>query len=95
VAWVKSQPCVYCFALSPVFASFFTSHNAHTQTGGAGRKADYTTIVPLCAVHHSRFDLHQFPFDNEEQREAIRACAPKIEARWQSHLIASKEGTRA
>lgn len=27
--------------------------NAHTATGGTGRKADYDTVVPMCWCHHA------------------------------------------
>lgn len=46
VAWVKSLPC------SVVGCTEGPIHNAHTETGGMGRKADYTTIIPLCWRHH-------------------------------------------
>ena len=51
VAWVKTWPCFLC-GTRP-------SENAHTQNGGMGRKADYTTIVPLCHTHHARLDAHE------------------------------------
>lgn len=51
VAWVKSLPCIVAVCgVTP-------SENAHTVTGGMGRKADADTIAPLCHSHH-RF-LHQ------------------------------------
>ena len=31
--------------------------NAHTETGGVGRKADYRKNVPMCSGHHG--ELHQ------------------------------------
>lgn len=48
VAWVKGLPCLVrregnCAG---------TIDNAHTKTGGMGRKADASTIVPLCQKHH-------------------------------------------
>lgn len=30
--------------------------NAHIETGGMGRKADYTKVIPLCRKHHR--ELH-------------------------------------
>ena len=46
VRWVKAQPCVSC-------GTEGQNHNHHTQSGGMGRKADHTTIVPLCpSCHH-------------------------------------------
>lgn len=45
VAWVKGLPCTVCGATP--------CDNAHTASGGAGRKGDHRTIVPLCS---RRFD---------------------------------------
>jgi hypothetical protein len=42
VEWVKQQPCVFC-GLTPC-------ENAHIETGGMGRKAHYTKVVPMCAT---------------------------------------------
>lgn len=47
VEFVKSLPCV-AGCLRP-------SQNAHIETGGAGRKADYDKIVPLCFYAHRLF----------------------------------------
>jgi len=44
VAWIAAQPCVVC-ASSPC-------ENAHIKSGGVGRKADATQIVPLCPSCH-------------------------------------------
>lgn len=88
VAWVKSLGCIVCLGIAPVFyvATRGTSHNAHTANGGRGRKADYTTIVPLCASHHRCFDEHQHPLDTDEARQYVKDFAPRIEVLWQSHL---------
>ncbi|MHB1097872.1 MAG: hypothetical protein ACYC3F_17070, partial [Gemmatimonadaceae bacterium] len=41
--WVKSLPCLACTAIAPLFGmTCGPSDNAHTETAGAGRKADYT-----------------------------------------------------
>lgn len=45
VEFVKSLPCVACNATP--------SDNAHIKSGGMGRKADYTDIVPLCSKCHT------------------------------------------
>lgn len=42
VAFVKSLPCIVC-GRGPC-------DNAHIRGDGAGRKADYTAIVPLCCM---------------------------------------------
>ena len=49
VAFVKALPCVVCHQTP--------SDNAHIENGGMGRKADYTTIVPLCRTHHRRLHI--------------------------------------
>lgn len=84
VAWVKSLPCVICAGLSPFIAAVTGPRdNAHTESGGAGRKAGYETIVPLCRNHHRRLDEHRKPFDQPELRQAVKDCASRIEASWQ------------
>jgi hypothetical protein len=45
VAWVQAQPCIACNRIP--------SENAHIRSGGTGRKADYTQIVPLCRSCHT------------------------------------------
>ena len=87
VEFVKSLPCTYCWGLSPFFAMApGTSHNAHTVGGGTSRKADYTTIIPLCASHHTRYDEHQPPFDKAKIRSAMVRAATVVERMWQAHL---------
>lgn len=44
VAWVSAQPCIACHRTP--------CENAHIKSGGVGRKADYTQIVPLCPFCH-------------------------------------------
>ncbi len=92
VAWVKHQPCIVCVALSPLFGrTDGSSHNAHTETGGMGYKADYDTIVPLCASHHRRYDEHQSPLDTDDARRAIKAAASATETAWQRYLNTNGE----
>jgi hypothetical protein len=85
--FVTALPCVYCVAVSPMFALVGGKrHQAHVETGGTGRKADADKIVPLCASHHRRYDEHRFPFDMQEARDYVKSWAPKIEAAWQAKL---------
>lgn len=49
VAFVKALPCVACG-----FDGFPLRENAHTVNGGAGRKGDYVTIIPLCKSCHTK-----------------------------------------
>lgn len=93
VAFVKSLGCVYCTAISPFFgiATAGTSHNAHTEGGGMGRKGPYTSIIPLCASHHRCYDEWLAPLDDERLRAAIESAAPEVERRW----LSSREGEAA
>jgi hypothetical protein len=89
VRFIKSLPCCLCcgIALSD-FApdAGNSSDNAHTgERSGMGRKADFDTIVPMCRLHHRRFDTYDPPFNIEECREAIQALGPKIEQLWVLH----------
>jgi hypothetical protein len=88
VQFIKSLPCVYCAALSPIIASVTgPSDNAHTAKEGMGRRGHFTTIVPLCRSHHRRYDEHRAPFDQQSVRDAVRSLAPKIEGLWRGHLV--------
>ena len=60
------------------------SHNAHTQTGGTGYKADAETIVPMCRLHHQQFDEYREPLDDPTLRDSIKKLAAKYEALWQT-----------
>lgn len=46
IAWVQSLPCVV-----PDCADG-PRECAHVRTGGVGRRADASAVVPLCAYHH-------------------------------------------
>jgi hypothetical protein len=85
VRFVKAMPCMVCSLLHPLFAigSAGASDNAHTATDGMGRKAHYSTIVPLCREHHRRFDEYETPCDEPRVRAAIIAFAERVEAAWQ------------
>jgi hypothetical protein len=45
VEWISLHGCLAC-AKAPC-------ENHHTANGGKGRKGPYTSIVPLCLVHHA------------------------------------------
>jgi hypothetical protein len=83
VAWVKSQPCAWCVLRGLVRISR-PSDNAHSEGGGGmGRKADYTTVLPMCRRHHEQYDQHRAPFDRPIPRAAIKILAERTEAAWQ------------
>ena len=42
-AWIRLHPCCAC--------GYLKSEAAHVGSGGMGRKADSTMLVPLCGVH--------------------------------------------
>lgn len=94
VVFVRSLPCLACIGIAPLL--LFTAHgpsdNAHTVSGGKGRKADADTIVPLCRNHHQRYDEHRAPFDVREIREALQRDAAKIEALWQRECARRSAG---
>ena len=48
VEFVKALPCCVCFRRRG-------SENHHVRNGGMGRKAGYSTIVPLCFECHERY----------------------------------------
>lgn len=76
VAWVRAMPCTVCRDTP--------SENAHTASGGTGRKADADTIVPLCARCHG--ELHR------AGRASFEACyginlaerATQLDAQWRA-----------
>jgi len=60
--------------------------NAHTKSGGMGRKADYDTIVSLCAEHH-----HELHKEGAKSFEAaygfsLQELAEWTETEWQKSI---------
>lgn len=74
VEWVKSLPCCVC--------STVPSDNAHVGNGGAGRKAGYESIVPLCREHHR--ELHNIGIQSFNERHWIwlHIVADTTQAVW-------------
>lgn len=77
VAFVKSLPCA-----AKSWECRGAIHNAHTATGGIAWKAAASTIAPLCATHHERFDQYRVPFNDPLNRLLIRAAAARTESLW-------------
>lgn len=76
VQWVQRLPCSLC-GRGP-------SENAHTETGGMGRKADYTSIVPLCSPHHRSLHDHGVA---PATRTYLREEAVRINALWDKETL--------
>lgn len=76
VQFVKRLPCAVC-GRRP-------SHNSHTENGGKSRKADYTTIIPLCRTHHDELDNTngRAAFADKYQVD-LAGTAALVEERWQ------------
>lgn len=84
VEFVRGLPCVVT-RKTPC-------ENAHTESGGMGRKAHYTKIVPMIPEkHHELHDigiatfLRKYPWLDFAKLEA------ETEAKWQEHLRREKE----
>lgn len=73
VRWVKHHPCLVC-GRTP-------SENAHTRSGGMGRKADADTIAPLCHEHHHEYDNHKATFEDTHGLD-LKAEAKALDERW-------------
>lgn len=82
VEFVKGLPCAARFLGGPP-CSRGPSQNAHTETGGMGRKADARTILPFCATHHDCYDQHHTPFDDVSVRDRMKAAAGHLDAMYQ------------
>lgn len=80
--WVKRQRCWYGVEFSSMHCAGETV-NAHTETGGTGRKADADTIIPLCASHHELYDNHDSPFDTAQMRTYAKSAAKFYQRQWQ------------
>jgi hypothetical protein len=77
VAFVKGLECVVGFTC------WGKMENAHTETGGKGRKGDAESIVPLCKWHHHMIHQHGMSFYGSID---WRAAAAKTHARWQAFI---------
>lgn len=89
-AWIKQSPCFVCVSLLPILRGSdhrWACDNAHTISGGKGRKADAKEIVPLCRAHHRMYDDHEGFLADPRLREIIRGAAQHYEAAWQSRAV--------
>ena len=76
VEWIAARPCSVCGCPRR------PCENAHTVTGGTGRKADASTVIPLCSYHHA--ELHQVGAHTFEvqHRLPLRWTAEQTEEAW-------------
>lgn len=90
VEWVSWQPCIVAGCDKP-------TENAHIEIDGAGLKADYTKIVPLCKGHHQtrRDSLHNLgreAFEGEHLVD-LAALALDTERCWRAGTPATPPST--
>lgn len=80
VAWIRAQPCMAC-GRGPC-------ENAHTISGGMGRKADYETIIPLCWTCHNHMHLAGWAVLGARfaNRDLLKTLAHDTQRRWLLHL---------
>lgn len=83
-AWVASLPC----GVHPVWHGLCDAgprDNAHIESGGAGRKADSDTVIPLCRRHHET--LHRVGRVSFERRYGVdlAALAAATELAWRDY----------
>ena len=76
VAWMRRQPCLVCSGLP--------SENAHTRSGGTGRKGGADSIVPLCHLHHSLLHSSGHKTFCEIHKINLIRCASLVANRYQA-----------
>lgn len=81
VQMISRMPCLLCGSTP--------SQNAHVETGGKGRKADASTVIPLCAACHMEHHTQGFvtmKIGDEAGRvipkEELLACAAFLDQQW-------------
>lgn len=81
VEFVQALPCVGC---TRRFAGLSVNH--HIETGGAGRKADATLIVPVCCECHDEIHQHGRAYYELKHGVELGVQAALTEQAWQAHL---------
>ena len=93
VEFVKSLRCANCGLRASEHSGWIEVVNAHIENGGSGRKADYTSIIPLCTTIYATgcHDIqHRHGWSNltklsaQEQREAAAAATERA---WQAYQL--------
>lgn len=88
--FVKSLPCASCGRTGTYI------DNAHIETGGMSRKADYDKIIPLCGRFAPKFSCHvRLHNHGREDLELwggfnLDSCAAATEKAWLNHQGATK-----
>jgi hypothetical protein len=77
VAFVASLPCIASSdeCMAPI-------ENAHTETGGMGRKGPASSIVPACCYHHHILHTWGVMTFQAKYRVDLAACAAETAAAW-------------
>lgn len=85
-AYHSPERVAFIKALSCIVTGMRPSVNAHTVTGGASRKADYTTIVPVTQAVHDRAHTHGWAevlgCSRESVKDILAAHAAETQAKW-------------
>ena len=84
VHFVKTLPCCACGRFP---SEERPSENHHVRNGGLSRKADYLSIVPLCAPCHRL--IHQIGKKSFVARYGVslEAAAAFTQAAWARHQL--------
>mgnify|MGYP003672380500 FL=1 len=84
IKFVRSMGCSICgwVTTQPRPGLEHPIENAHTRSGGTGRKADADTIIPLCWTHHDEYDGGKKTFAAKYSFDPI-ARAAEVESAWQ------------
>lgn len=87
--WVKRLPCFVCGRMGD-WTSDFLNENAHIESGGQSRKADYDKIVPACPHHHREMHRYIRTFARKYGIN-LEQAARDTESRWQASQNINRE----
>jgi hypothetical protein len=73
--WLRDHPCLGCACSG---SDDYPHHLHHTANGGKGRKADASTLVPLCYGCH--WLLHQHGPETFQRAHADFLCGRTLES---------------
>jgi hypothetical protein len=81
VEWIKGLPCAVNTYGNAACGD--QSENAHTASGGTGRKAGHETIAPLCHYHHRLLHSEGVRSFSEFYDLDLPAIAAATQTRWE------------